>query len=378
MRLIKITLILLFTECFIAFCQSFNLKGQLSSWLIGNEKQTIANRAGIRYLPELSLEKSFKKNYSLDCELSLNGYRAWEGRSFGEVYSDGKIKPYRFWLRVATNQFEARFGLQKINFGSALLMRPLMWFDKIDPRDPLQLTDGVYGLLLRYYFINNTNIWLWSLYGNEYKGWEVYPSGKKSLEYGGRIQLPLLTGEIGISYHHRKMDLSNDGSGEPIFSDKTVPENRFALDGKWDVGIGLWFEGALFHQSSSSLLNNYQKMFTLGADYTFVVGDGIHVLGEYFSVAASEKIFQQGDRANFYALLADYPVGLNDQLFGIFYYDWENKTWYRFARWQRVYDNWSFHLIGFWNPNRILLYQKQVEKNLFTGKGFQIMVVFNH
>jgi len=54
--------------------------------------------------------------------------------------------------------------LQKINFGSATLFRLLMWFDRIDPRDPLKLTDGVYGLLLRYYFHNNTNIWLWGLY----------------------------------------------------------------------------------------------------------------------------------------------------------------------------------------------------------------------
>jgi len=55
------------------------------------------------------------------------------------------------WIRLSTKQFELRAGLQKINFGSATLLRPLMWFDKIDPRDPLQLTDGVYALLARYY-----------------------------------------------------------------------------------------------------------------------------------------------------------------------------------------------------------------------------------
>ena len=60
------------------------------------------------------------------------------------------------------------------------------------------------------------------------------------------------------------------------------------------------------------------------------------------------------------------------------YYNWENKDLYRFLRWQRTYDNWSFHLIGFWNADQNLLYQIQTDKNFFTGKGFQIMVVFNH
>ena len=69
-------------------------------------------------------------------------------------------------MRYSSDQFELRLGLQKINFGSASMLRPLMWFDQMDPRDPLHLTDGVWGLLARYYFLNNANIWLWGLYGN--------------------------------------------------------------------------------------------------------------------------------------------------------------------------------------------------------------------
>lgn len=359
--------------------QQLNSKGQLSSWFIWNESKSIGNQAGIRYIPELSLQKSFKNDHLIDCELSLNGYRAWEASSLSNVSSDGKIKPYRMWLRFSANQFEARIGLQKINFGSALLMRPLMWFDRIDPRDPLQLTDGVYGILFRYYFINNANIWLWGLYGNEEKkGWEAFPSDKKSYEYGGRIQYPFFTGEVAFSYHCRKMDLSKGASTDLIYQDEIVPENRFAIDGKWDVGIGLWFEGAIFHQKSDELLLNHQRMFTLGADYTFGVGNGIHLLSEYFSVEASEKIFQEGEGGKFSALLADYAVGLIDQVFGIIYYDWANNNLYRFMRWQKTYDNWSFHLMGFWNPDQNFLYQIQTDKNFFAGRGFQIMVVFNH
>ncbi|MBC8180457.1 hypothetical protein H8E88_04965 [candidate division KSB1 bacterium] len=368
---------------FIAFsnsqAQQLNSKGQLSGWFTWNENKSIGSQAGIRYIPEVSLEKSFKNGYLLDCEFSLNGYRAWEAGSFSNVDSDGKIKPYRTWFRFSSNQFEARLGLQKINFGSALLMRPLMWFDTIDARDPLQLTDGVYGLLLRYYFINNANVWLWGLYENEEKkGLEAFPSDKKSIEYGGRFQYPLFTGEIGFSYHFRKMDLNSGALTDLIYLNNIVPENRFAIDGKWDVGIGLWFEGTIFHQQSDELLLNHQRMFTLGADYTFSVGNGIHILKEFFSFEASEKIFQNGEGGKFSAVMADYPIGFFDQVFGILYYDWENNNLYRFLRWQKTYDNWSFHLMGFWNPDRILLYQMQTEKNFFSGKGIQIMVVFNH
>jgi len=362
-----------------AVAQQLNTNGQLSSWFTWNKSKSIGNQTGIRYIPELSLAKSFKNDYLADCELSLNGYRSWEARSLSNVFSDGKIKPYRVWLRFSSNQFEARIGLQKINFGSALLLRPLMWFDRIDPRDPLQLTDGVYGLLLRYYFINNANVWLWGLYGNkENKGWESFPSDKSSLEYGGRIQYPILSGEIGFSFHLRKIDLSKRASTDLVYLKKIIPESRFALDGKWDIGVGLWFEGALFHQKDEELLFDFQKMLTLGTDYTFAVGNGIHVLSEYFTVETSKKIFQRGDGGKFFAFLADYPAGLIDQVFGIFYYDWENKNLYRFLHWQRTYDNWSFHLMGFWNPERILLYQQQTDKNFFAGKGVQIMVVFNH
>jgi len=79
-----------------------------------------------------------------------------------------------------------------------------MWFDQIDSRDPLQLTDDVWGLQARYYFPNIANIWLWGLYGNnERRGWEAVPVSKNIPEFGGRVQLPIPSGEIALSYNHR-------------------------------------------------------------------------------------------------------------------------------------------------------------------------------
>src|SRR6056297_139890 len=120
---------------------------------------------------------------------SPNAWGALSYSSENEITTDQQISPYRLWAKLSGNQFELRAGLQKINFGSARMIRPLMWFDRMDPKDPLQLTSGVYGLLGRYYFLNNANIWAWALYGNnETKGLEIVPSVKNSFEYGGRVQ----------------------------------------------------------------------------------------------------------------------------------------------------------------------------------------------
>jgi hypothetical protein len=253
-----------------------------------------------------------------------------------------------------------------------------MWFDRIDPRDPLRITDGVYGLLLRYYFLNNSNIWLWGLYGNEgTKGWEFIPTAKEHLECGGRIQVPFFKGEIALTYHHRQIDLKKGLIPIPA-DDPIVPEDRIAFDGKWDIGIGLWVEGSLMRQDSTALAYQWTQSLNIGLDYTFGIGNGLHVLGEHFILESSKNAFKKGEGIDFSALSLNYPLGLLDTISGIFYYDWGNKNFYRFINWQRTYDKWSFYVMGFWNPESFQIYQNQPESNLFAGKGFQIMVVFNH
>jgi hypothetical protein len=254
-----------------------------------------------------------------------------------------------------------------------------MWFDRIDPRDPLKLTDGVYGLLGRYYFINNANIWLWGLYGNdELKGWEVIPSYRHKIEYGGRLQVPLFNGEFALSYHHNETDLRNQDPNALLSSKNSIPEERFGLDGKWDIGIGLWFEGALIYQGFNIYSLKYQRLISVGMDYTFDIGNGLYIIGEYFARGASEKAFSSGDDISFSAVSLNYPLGVIDNLTAMIYYGWEDHDWYRLINWQRTYDKWSLYFIGFWNPDSSQVYQKQDENDVFAGKGIQIMAVFNH
>jgi hypothetical protein len=315
----------------------------------------------------------------LDAELSINSYGAVLENSGDGISTDGKVKPYRMWLRFTTSQFEARLGLQKINFGSALLLRPLMWFDRIDPNDPLQLTDGVYGLLLRYTFLGNSNIWLWGLYGNDsLKGWETIATQRRTPEYGGRYQFPLAKGELAFSYHHRRIDPGRSPLPLSPLERRPVPENRFALDGKWDLGVGIWVEGVLSHQAFEFYPLRYQKFLTLGLDYTFGVGRGLHVLGENLAMQSSMSAFGGGETTDFSALSLDYPFGLTDTIKGMLFYNWKTADWYRFMSWQRMSDRWSFYLIGFWNPSSYQIFASQQGKSLFAGKGFEVMIVYNY
>jgi hypothetical protein len=370
--------LLLLTGQSMVFSQTAAWHGQLSGWLSGNQK-SLVSQAGFRYIPDVFIEKTLTSQLLADAEISLNTYAIGNFNKWENPDTEGKLKPYRLWARFGGNQFEARVGLQKINFGSATLFRPLMWFDKIDPRDPLKLTDGVYGLLLRYYFQNNANIWMWGLYdNNDLKGWETAPTEDNGFEFGGRVQLPVFTGEAGISYHHRRADFSRiPGLAAPL-SSNFVNENRFALDGKWDVEIGLWFEGAIIQRDTDISFMKYQRMWTIGTDYTFGIGNGLNVLTEFFSSESSAKIFGAGDGIQFTGSSISYPVGLLDQVSGIYYYDWTNHDNYILLNWQRTYDNWLFYFIGFINPETIRLNQTQSGGDAFSGKGFQIMVVFNH
>jgi hypothetical protein len=347
-------------------------KGQLSAW--GNYNLSNENfMLGGRYIPELSYQRFFKQNQSLNLEAS--------GNLYGKLYEntpDGDIKPYRAWARYATSQFEVRAGLQKINFGSATMLRPLMWFDQMDPRDPLQLTNGVWGLLGKYYFLNNANIWVWGLYGNkEPKGWEVLGTHSGYPEFGGRVQLPIGIGETALTYHHRKANTQNLNDILELSFEKYA-ENRLGFDTKIDWVVGLWFEGAWINSQKEVGHFTNQTLLNTGMDYTFGIGNGLLAVYEHLIVSSDIKPFEFASPFQFSLLSLSYPIGLFDNLSAIFYYSWNSNDVYSFFNWQRTYNKLSFHVMAYWNPETFDLPQQNLGNNLFGGKGIQVMLVFNH
>lgn len=375
--LILILIILIMTIK--GFSQGLGFKGQLSAWGVTKPFDDFQSQLGARYIPELSYGHTFKEKYLLDAEVQLNiyGYVYYNGDS---IKWDGQFDLFRGWVRFSSNRFSVRVGLQKINFGSAAMLRPLMWFDQIDPRDPLQLTEGVYAALGRYYFSNNANIWLWLLYGNDQrKGWEIFPSVKTIPEFGGRFQSPLFTGELAVSYHHRVANTQSDLYPELQTIEDQAAENRLGLDGKWDLGVGLWFETAFIHQDIEVPELRAKKMINIGMDYTIGIGSGLMVMAEQIWFTSGEEFFNSSQRNSFTAISANYPVSIIDNLTYIFYYDWSNNGFYNFINWGMTWDNISLYIMAYWNPDSFTLYQNlSDESTLYTGKGFQVQFVFNH
>jgi hypothetical protein len=342
--------------------------------------------AGLRFIPELKFSLALNPRLTLDAEASADAFITTVLPPSGPHPVDGDVSPYRAWIRLSTSRFEARAGLQKLSFGSAALFRPLMWFDSLDPRDPLQLTDGVTGLLLRYYGTGNANFWAWGLYGNsDRRGFDLAPPDDRSPEFGGRAQVPLFKGEIAATYHRRRAAIDGLVPADTLPPDyplpvAPVPEDRFGLDGKWDVGVGLWFEGTLVHQHTDLLtfpFQPYQRALTVGIDYTFGLGNGLTAIAEQFRLAYAPSAFGRGDGMSFSALLLRYPLGLLDEVSGIFYYDWENRGVYRFLGWKHTTDALSLNVIVFWNPAEPVVFQSRPGTAAFTGTGFQLLLAYH-
>ena len=393
------------------------VRSQVSGWLdLVDEEDLSQNRFGGRYLPELSLSGLEVKGIAVDGELELGG-------GIGGLFHSpgGGTDAYRVWARFSQAQWEARVGLQKINFGTATLLRPLRWFDRIDPRDPLGLTRGVWGMLGRYYLLNNANLWLWmvradggtggaNLLSSEYGSWEL----------GGRGQMPAGSGEIGVTAHARKVAAGRLFSGEifggfpedekmretildlfaeqypavmDYFADGVLTEEglaaveaasepfrewRLGLDGRWDWEIGLWMEGMVMHQDAPRPLFRYVQMMTVGADYTLAVGSGLHVLGEHLVSRLGEELIDGEETRHVSALSTSYRPGMLDRLSAFLYYDWEEADLFRFVSWGRTYDDWSLYINGFWNPATSPGLLNGGGDVPAEGKGIQLMVVYNH
>ncbi|MFC1853958.1 hypothetical protein ACFL27_27555, partial [candidate division CSSED10-310 bacterium] len=290
--------------------------------------------------------------------------------SLDQAGDNAEVELYRFWLRYTAAQFELRCGLQKINFGPAKILRSLMWFDQLDIRDPLRLTKGVNAILGRYYFLDNSNIWLWALYQNdELKGLEQFETDQNKPEVGGRCQFPVPRGEIAISIHHRKVDRTawESKMTTPLADGK---EDRYALDGYWDFTIGFWFEAVLNRMMIDHSQSLWQDFLTFGFDYTFDVGAGVHVMCENFRISTGPEVNARTDEVSTSALSIDFSITILDSITAIGYYDWEQQQTYEFIQWQRAYDNWLVTASIFRSP--------EDGSSMFSGTGVQCMLIYNH
>jgi hypothetical protein len=347
------------------FCQELNLGGQFSAFGSTSRTQKEWNyKVGLRYIPHINFNLPINESQLLNSEVMLNVNFVSDFQT-----NNQSIKTYRAILRYSTERTETQIGLQKINFGSAQLLRPLMWFDKMDPRDPLKITEGVYGIRFKYNFLDNSALWLWSLIGNnEKKGIDILPSDKKIPEFGGRLQIPFLTGELAATFHTRKVNAT-------LFNYR---ENRIALDGRWDVGIGLWFESVLQNNITNLHPYKYNSFFSFGTDYTFPIENGIYFMAEHLFTTFSNSILKADMTRNVSAVMFSYSTGLFDLISLHEFYDWFSKNLYHNLQFQRTYDNFIVNFTLFQYPEHSELVFLNNTTNILSGFGLQLMVIYNY
>lgn len=311
----------------------------------------------------ISAEVSGKLNLNLVSPISISDETL-------EPYAS--INLYRAWVRISRQRYEIRAGLQQLNFGSASLLRPLQWFDGIDPTDPLRMTNGVWGLLDRFYFKNNATLWLWGLYGNRAaRIWEPYQLQYDLPEFGFRFQQPVPKGELALSANLRKMEWYLG-----TYLENKYQEMKIGLDGKWDVGPGIWFEDSYTFTSMDSPLKTGWNLLTVGADFAPEGLDNLTLTGEH--LLSTSFSTNQSVVANVSALMVNWPINFFSRLSGIVLYSWETESMFRYLTYSVDSDKSSFHVIGFWNPN-LTNFQNPLGVGSgfgsFAGYGLQLMLV---
>ncbi|WP_339925211.1 hypothetical protein [uncultured Cyclobacterium sp.] len=376
----KTNVLILLLSCYFiqqAMAQKDVFHGQASLVSSYSPKNELPIFFGARYIPELRINNGIDSIKSIDLVASANISSTVLFADLNSAESNLNINPYRIWIRYSSSQFELRLGLQKIDFGSAAILRPLQWFNQIDPRDPLQLTNGVYGIMGRYTFLNNANIRLWGLYGNEKaRGFDVVPTNKAIPEFGGRIQNPVPKGELAFSYHHRS---ANSMTLSQVNTLNNIPENRFALDGKWDLGVGIWFESVYVHRNKDLGNLTNQTLFNLGIDYTLPLGTGLNAVLEHMQINFDEEDLALNNALHVTAASLTYPLSFFDNLTTVMYYDWRTNNTSFFLNYSHQFKRLTGYLMGYYNPESIQQGVQQNEfVNQFKGPGLRLMLVYNH
>jgi len=261
-----------------------------------------------------------------------------------EHFTDtASVKLYRTWLKAGNTQSEFRLGLQRLNFGSATLIRPLQWFDNLRPNDPQEQTEGVQAALFRYFWLNNANLWLWAIRNDgQSRGFTLVSGSQGSAGMGGRWQIPVLKGEAGISYHHNlQTEMLNIQQGA---------EDKLGLDYRTSGWLGFWLEGAANHLSSPLNLPAWQVSLTQGLDWSLPLGNSLHALMENnVYLTAEQAVDTLSPRTWQTAFSLDYPLGLLDALFLYDVFDYEGDNHLASVIWRRTYDRLSWDASLFWN-----------------------------
>ena len=344
------------------------VSGELTGWSTFSSDGKNSPIVALRYIPHLAANGKLLDLVTWDLDLAAHLLVTYE-RLNNDFHGDSQAKLYRGWVRLSDEKNELRVGLQKLNFGPGKILRPLQWFDHMDPKDPTKFTLGVQGALLRRYFDNNANLWVWSLLGNRDPVGPVplvTRSGKA--EYGARLQLPLLTGEVGLSVHQRQIEWGK------MVSD----ERRLGVDGVFDIGIGAWFEAMTTQLDSHPFLPKDVLIATVGGDYTLPIGNGLYLSIEAMVHRTNASAQQNPDERWLLALGPSYPISLWDQIRLVAVTSMQGEGGNYDLNWQRKYDNALLAAGLFFNELAPEAAVSRASLRAEVQKGIKLLIQYNH
>jgi len=238
--------------------------------------------------------EAWKLDYELSGDLRLND-GPYEQAGLAD---DARADFFRAWLRLDNGPFKIRGGRQKILFGSGAIFRPLGFFDTRDVTGVVPETRGVDGVRATYFFDETTLVESWAVPAREGAG----------VITGLRGEALVLGAETGwvLQYHPRTSldDL-------PDF-DQELMQLGFHLKG--EATVGFWNESRLDIETGAAGAP-LRLASVFGADYTFDIGEGLHVLLEYLLVTQEDGFTlldrQRQRTLHQFALGLDQPVGIN-------------------------------------------------------------------
>jgi len=77
----------------VVFSQTASWDGQLSGWMSGNQGHELISQAGLRYIPDVFIEKTLSGNLLVDAEISLNTYVSGDFTNWENPNTESDLKP---------------------------------------------------------------------------------------------------------------------------------------------------------------------------------------------------------------------------------------------------------------------------------------------
>jgi hypothetical protein len=220
---------------------------------------------------------------------------------------------FRGWIRYEKGNFKVRGGRQQILFGASTLFRPLGFFDTRIISGIIPLTRGVDGVRSTYFLSSTSSV----------QGWAVPAQTGNRIITGLRGEANFGPIEAGlVAQYHPKTDL-------PFLADFNLEMVQVGYHLKGEYVIGFWNESRLdIQQDQPGEPLRFDTVF--GVDYTFNIGQGLHVLLEYFlrtqESGFTNRDLKQDRTIQVIGLQLDQPVGIDVVWRAFFFFDLSDQS----------------------------------------------------